>query len=293
MNDIRNSIIVALCLAGMAACASGDPNAEVKQFASHFATLVANNQVDSIRAVYPDAEECDSFALNFVADSISVQANEQVDTFKVNVGKADFVVAKDKEGRLSVVSSHGLLAFNDDELAFAKSTGQYKDGLTDVQQARRMAVKEFKESMIFKMGKEFSTKVTTGPIREIKFPEFAADEGISAVTVFNRTDKTIDGSDYVIDIYIEGQHGNGVSREKGKTIPAGGSANIQFSYAGNSMPTGVLLLFTSSDEKLFAKYFKPTGNEFDEFLQANNLDLDAVAEAQQKVGGVTSVGVEE
>lgn len=280
------SFFAALCLIGMAACNQVDPNAEVTAFANRFASFVSQNQVDSIRALYPDAAECDSFALNFVADSLRVTANEQDGTFTVNVGnEADFVVAKDKDGNMSVVSSHGLVAFNADDLAFAKSVGQYKDGLTDVQQARRMAVKDFKEGLVFNFNKELNAKVTASQkFKEIKYPEFAADEGISAVTVTNKTNVAIDGSDYVIDIFADGQHGNGSYREKGKTIPAGGSTSIQFSYAGNTYPTGVMLTFIIPDEQLFTKYFKATGNEFDEYLKDNDLDLDAVAETQNKVG---------
>lgn len=280
------SLFAVLCLIGMAACNQGDPNAEVTAFANRFASYVAQNQLDSIRTIYPDAAECDSFALNFVADSLRVTANDQDGTFTVNVGNgADFVVAKDKDGNMSVASSHGLVAFNADDLAFAKSVGQYKDGLTDVQQARRMGVKEFKESQMFNFNKELNAKVTASQtFKEIKLPEFAADEGISAVTVTNKTNVAIDGSDYVIDIFADGQHGNGSYHQKGKNIPAGGSTTIQFSYAGNTYPTGALLTFTIPDEQLFVKYFKATGSEFDEYLKANDLDLDAVANTQKSVG---------
>ena len=280
------SFFAALCLIGMAACNQGDPNAEVTAFANRFASYVAQNQLDSIRAIYPDAAECDSFSLIFVADSLRVDANEQDGTFNVSVGNgAGFIVAKDKDGNLSVVSSHGIVAFNADDLAFAKSVGQYKDGLTDVQLARRMSVKEFKESLVFNFIKELQMKVKTGRInREIHFPECMADEGIGEVTVTNSMDKAIDGADYVIDLPADGQHGSGTYREKGKDIPANGSTKIRFTYAGNTYVTGALLTFTIPDEQLFTKYFKATGNEFDEYLKANNLDLDAVANTQKSVG---------
>ncbi len=290
MKTIIKSIVSALCFMCMAACGQGDPKAEVTAFANRFASYVAQNQLDSIRAVYPDAAECDSFALNFVADSMRVEANEQAGTFTVSVGNGkDFVIAKDKDGKLSIVSSHGLVAFNADDLAFAKIVGQYKEGLTDVQQSRRMGVKEFKESLVFSFVKELQAKVKTGRVNpEVQLPMFAADEGVGAVTVSNAMSKAIDGSDYKVNIFAEGQHGSGSYQQKGKTIPANGSTTIQFSYAGNTWPTGALLNFVIPDEQLFTKYFDATGNEFDEYLKAHDIDLDAVAEGQKTAGDETA-----
>ena len=290
MNDILKTIIASLCIASLTACDSGNFNAEVEAFANRFASFVAQNQLDSIRALYPDAVECDSFALNYVADSLRVLTNEQSDSFTVSLGNgAAFVVTKDKAGKFNVVSSHGLVAFNDADLDFAKKVGQYKEGLTDVQLARRMGVKEFKEKLIFDFAKELNDKVVAGRLNpEVRLPMFSADEGVGAVTVTNSMGKVIEGGDYVIDIFADGQHGSGSYREKGKNIPAKGSTTIQFTYAGNTYPTGALLTFVIPDEKLFAKYFEATGNEFDEYLKANDLDLDAVAEKQKSVGESTT-----
>ena len=286
MNSKTKSIIAVIFLMSMTACNRSNPTAEVAAFANRFASFVAQNRVDSIRNVYPDAAECDSFALNYVTDSLSVLPNEQADSFKVKLGNGVyFVVARDKDGLMNVACSYGLLAFKDADIDFAKVVGQYKDGLTDVQLARRMALTHFKESSIFSFVKELEKKVVVGRLNsEVRLPMFAADEGVGAVIVTNGMGKAIDGSDYVIDIFADGQHGSGTYREKGKKIPAKGSTTIQFTYAGNTYPTGALLTFVTPDEKLFAKYFEATGNEFDEYLKANNLDLDAVANTQKTVG---------
>ena len=290
------TIIAVLFLLGMTACNRSNPTADVTDFANRFASFVAQNQLDSIRTHYPDAVECDSFSLNYVTDSLRVVANEQSGSFTVSLGSGtSFIVAKDKEGKYNVVSSHGLVAFNDADLDFAKKVGQYKDGLTDVQLARRMSVKEFKEKLIFEFAKELNDKVVAGKLNpEVRLPMFSADEGVGAVTVTNGMGKVIEGGDYMIDIFADGQHGSGSYREKGKNIPAKGSATIQFTYAGNTYPTGALLTFVIPDEKLFAKYYEATGNEFDEYLKANDLNLDAVAEKQKSVGeSSTSVTAED
>ncbi|MBO4851211.1 MAG: hypothetical protein J5529_09975 [Prevotella sp.] len=294
MKSYPKLLAAVFCLIGITAYTSDDPKAEVTALANRFASYVAQNQLDSIRAIYPDAAECDSFAISYITDSLKVEADSQPETFKVSVGNsADFVMTRDKDGKWSVTSSHGLVAFNADDLAFAKSVGQYKEGLTDVQLARRMSVKEFKESLVFNFVKDLQSKVKTGRInRDIHFPEFMADEGIGAVTVTNATGKTIDGKDYVIDIFADGQHGSGSYQEKGKNIPANGSTDIRFTYAGNSYVTGALLTFVIPDQQIFVKYFDAKGNEFDEYLKANNIDLDVVTK-EQKTDGVETASTTE
>ncbi len=291
MITIRKTFIAAVCITAVAAftaCGSSSSDKSddgARAFAEKFASFVSNNQIDSIRALYPDAAECDSFALKFVADSIKIEANAQADTFVVNVGGgADFTVVKGADGTMKVTTSHGLLALNEADLPFAKSVGQYKEGLTDVKLARRMGVKDFKNIMISKVANEVRAKVIAGKsFREIKFPEYSADEGISAVTVTNGTSQKISGSDYMVKIFADGQYGSGYYNEKGRDIPAKGSVPIQFSYAGNSMPTKALVVLNLNDQQLFEKYFTPTGNEFDEYLKANNINLDGqTVEAEEQ-----------
>lgn len=99
----------------------------------------------------------------------------------------------------------------------------------------------------------------------------------------NGTSQKISGSDYMVKIFADGQHGSGYYNEKGRDIPAGGSISVQFSYAGNSMPTKALVVLNLNDQQLFEKYFTPTGNEFDESLKANNINLDGqTVEAEEQ-----------
>ena len=87
----------------------------------------------------------------------------------------------------------------------------------------------------------------------------------------------------MVKIFADGQHGSGYYNEKGRDIPAGGSISVQFSYAGNSMPTKALVVLNLNDQQLFEKYFTPTGNEFDEYLKANNINLDGqTVEAEEQ-----------
>ena len=292
----QSAIIMAAVLSfmGMTACSQENTKAEATAFANRFASFVDQNNLDSIRALYPDAEECDSFALTYNADSMRVEANEMGDLFTVTLGKGkDFVVAKSEEGKMIVTNSHGLVAYRADDISFAKSIGQYKEGLTDVKLARRMAVKEFKHNLISSFVQDMESKVEVGKLnREVRRPMFAADEGIGAVTIKNATSMVIDGNDYKVDIFADGQHGSGTYEVKGKKIPANGFVNLQFTYAGNTYPRNALVTFVLSDEELFSKYYKATGNEFDKYLKNHGIDLDGIAEEQKTASNQSAAPVD-
>lgn len=262
-------ILAVGCLLGFGACNQAEPNAEALQFASRFASFVSQNQLDSIRAFYPGAALCDSFALRFVPDSIKLVANEQADTFRVTASdNVTFVLVKNQNGEFSVTESHGLVAFDEDCLKFAQVTGQYKDGLTDAEQSKRMSEKGFKDQLIKDFKKSLSEKVYPRKnFDEIRFPMFSADEGESAAVVYNKTGKTIEGRDYELYIYIDGQHGSGFDNLKGKDLMPGGSATFNFTYAGNSVPVSSRVVFKLSDEQLFEKYYEATGLEFDDYMR--------------------------
>jgi len=278
MKTLRTFLLASIATICMVACDTGDPQAEVKAFASRFAEFVSNNQLDSIRTFYADAAVCDSFALRYVPDSLKIEANEKTDTFTVTIDNgADFVVVKSADGTMKVISSHGMLAFNNDDLAFAKATGQYKDGLTDVELAKRMGVKDFRKDLMANFKKSFSSMVyAQRGFIEIRYPQYLADEGESAVTVVNNTGKPINGSDYNVNIYIEGQRVSGYITERGKDLKPGGEAQVHFTYAGNSAPMSSHLTFKLNDEQLFEKYFEATGKEFDEYIKTKGIDLSPV-----------------
>ena len=91
-------------------------------FATDFATLVSHNQKDSLLAVWPDVAKADSLALTFNADSISVEETETTGTFKVKLGpNKELLVTRAEEGNMSVGETHGLFAWPEEKLLFAKN----------------------------------------------------------------------------------------------------------------------------------------------------------------------------
>ena len=270
-NQILLFAIAIAHLLGMTSCQQSDPNEEATLFAQRFCSFVSQHQLDSIRSYYPDAALCDSFALRYVADSIIVKTNEQADTFHITINdNASFVAIKTAGDGFKVMQSHGMAAFSDSEMKFAKATGQYKSELTDVELSKRMRDKDFKDALIHRFKKEFSSMVyARKTFNEIRFPMFSADEGESAAIVDNETSKTIDGEDYELRIYIDGQHGTGFTTLNGKDLMPNGSASFNFTYSGNSMPTSSRVVFKLTDSQLFEKYYEPTGKEFEEYMKNN------------------------
>lgn len=142
---------------------------QVKDFALDFATKVSQNQVDSIRALYADAAKIDSFAVAFVPDSVSVAETETSGIYKVSLGTADFIVKRADDGTTSVTGSHGLAAYPADVLDFAKKTGLWKDGLSDAEQAIRMADKDFRPYVVASFPKTFAQMLMVkGKLRVVK-----------------------------------------------------------------------------------------------------------------------------
>lgn len=272
------STIAFLSLVLFASC---DKNKEVKQFALDFAEKVSKNQVDSVRALYPDAAKCDSFALVFNADSIQVAETETPGTFKVTIGKADFTVKKAEGGKMTVTESHGLFAYFPFDLEFAKKTGQWKDGITDNELAKRMNDKDFEKSLIEKFEKVFSKRFSI--VHKVPDSNFDASERQSIYIVKNNSSSKIDGSDYEISIpffkesyMFDPNPKRWNETREGKTISPNGSVSYveyivtergDFSRSGPVF-NGHTIVLKLKGKDLFNKYFSATGNEYEEYLKA-------------------------
>lgn len=269
--------VAAVC----SSCGGGMSEADqVKEFATGFATKVSQNQVDSIRALYADAAKIDSFAVVFVPDSVSVAETETPGTYKVSLGTADFTVKRAEDGTMSVTGSHGLAAYPADALDFAKKTGQWKDGLSDAEQAIRMADKDFRPYVVASFPKAFAKMLMVkGKLRVVKWlngPDMAVVT--MGANVVSTCDKPIDGSDY--EVVFKGQWMNDfvitptTEREPGKHIAPRGSVLITTEVLEYDVLQRAYVNIKISNDALFNKYFTPTGNEYDEYLKSKQVTSD-------------------
>ena len=271
-------MMTALLAVGMLAtsCGGGTSEADqVKDFGIDFATKVSKNQVDSVRALYADAAKCDSFAVTFVHDSVTVTETETPSTYKVSLGAADFTVKRAEDGTMSVVESHGLAAYPADALDFAKKTGQWKDGLNDAEQAVRMADKDFRTQVVAAFPKAFAKMLMVKGGLDVVKPcdgPWVYAVGTLGANVVSTCDKPIAGSDY--EVVFKGQSMNYesssavTSRQPGKDIAPNGKVlvTVDFNYRLDFESAYVNIKI--SNDELFNKYFTATGKEYDEYLAA-------------------------
>ena len=280
-------MILALLL--FSAC---NKNAEVKQFAADFAEKVSKNQVDSVRALYPDAAKCDSFSLAFNADSIQVAETETAGLYKVTMGNADFTVQKTEDGKMTVKESHGLFAYPADRMDLAKKTGQWNSSITDLEFSKRMEDTMFPSWIQSKMADAMKSlvKITKSNVSKKHISDYwtSSEKDVCTYTieVSNETDQEIGGNDYTISAietwkYFEDGWADLSFRETtkrqssskmltGKPIPPKGSVTYSWnrSFEGShhfgykDFDVNATVNFTSNKASFGYKF---TGKEYEEY----------------------------
>ena len=252
---------------------SATPEEQVKQFAINFAEKVSKNQKDSLTAIWPDVVKADSLALAFAADSISVEPTQTAGQYKVNFGNADMLVTMAEDGKMTVDETHGLFAYPAEDIDFAKKTGQWKDGLNDLEQAERMGDKDFKAWVTTDFSKKIQGALTVGrQLKTIKDIEYMMDSGIMAAIIHNNSDIAFSASDYNVvfrycDLHDMMTERYSFETKPGKDIPANGTVQVACDFTGRYFPQSASVKMKLSNEQLAAKYFKPTGNEYEEYLK--------------------------
>lgn len=231
--------------------------------------------------MYPDAAKFDSINVNFVADSIKVEESGKEAKFFVCLGNGvDITVEKGNDGQMKVISSHGLLKFDDGTMEFAKKTGQWKDGITDNELSMRMNDKDFEKSLIENFEKDFPKSISI--VHNVPNSNPDASEIQSIYVVKNNLPIQIDGSDYEVSIpffeesfMFDPNPKRWKETRKGKTISPNGSVTYgeyivtergSFSRSGPVFD-GHTIVLKLKGKDLFNKYFLATGNEYEDYLK--------------------------
>lgn len=239
------------------------PEEEVRAYAKYFVAQLDSNRLDSIKVTYPDIALADSIA-PLKSDTIIVA---QAAPGQYNVTLAEGVTLKatrGADGKISVTESRGLFYFPADKVELAKKTGMWNDSISDRQLSERLKDEDFFKYVTKSNKAKLSKMLVIG-----KWPELYGGNQ----TVTNKSDKTIDGSDYSVvksfttrgDYFSRG--GVSYSTIKGKTLKPGASMSEYVNVAPMGAERLERIKWNMSDEELIAKYVTFTGKEYDDYLK--------------------------
>ena len=265
-----------------------DGTNEAKQFISDLKTAISSGDSAAISQLYPDALKADSLALNIIADSVKVEKSGNGDTLQLLLGDGKRItLLKTGDNAYQAQSSIGLFVWPEKEVAFAKQTGQWKDGLTDAEQAERMADK----GLVTYLFDEFNAKVKDGlSILNVKTygDDYYEGEWVSCkgmqFTVKNNTDIDIPGSAWSIT-YKEGYWGGGEMASElvpGEDIKAGGTVTVKTKKLASSTESETTQRLNVKGLTLeeFLADFHPSGKEYDEYVKSRGSGKKPTAKAE-------------
>ena len=252
------------------ACGGGKKQ-EVKTFAETFAGYVNNNQMDSIKMVYPEAN-FESFA-SIDPDSIEIDENDGI--YRVSFAGGKWIdVSINEEGIPTVVSSNGVANLPVDKIEIAKKTGMINDSIPDIEKVNRLNDEDFFKWLRKNAQKNFegalSVTATTKTGRMLGEGLF---EKSTTISIKNNTNHDFSAKDYAISYTgvgaNESEKGGSFKISQGTPgidIKAGETKTKSIkSTVSAKKPTAVLKMPV---EEYMTKYYTPTGNEYQEYLSS-------------------------
>ena len=280
MRKTINYIPMVLALLLFCAC---DKYADVKQFMTDLSAAIEKNDTAAIQKMYPDAAKADSLVLAFDAEKAQIVANDD-GSFKIDLGEGKYITILKNEGDdgMKVKSSYGLFAYPEQQLAFAKKTGQFVDSLDDISNAERLADKEFTDFLNLKIKSQQDNALKVVSVKKGDFveglggPEFGNVCATSVtVTIENTTDKTIPGNAYRVIMTIHeydeefvGWDFNRTYPYNGKDIKPGEKQSFKYQSKNLTIESGkAKIQMLNTGEDLVSDY-TPTGNEYAEYLSS-------------------------
>ena len=247
----------------------------VMDLATKCSQFIKSNNVDSIKAIYQGLDSLDVKFAN-VDGEITVQESNTPGEFVVKMGSATITVKRNEAGQWIIDRSQGLLLFDQNKMAFARKTGQYKDGLPDLELAQRMNDAQFDEWLKERVLNDLKKRITAKSV--------VNDMESAVVTVVNNSEINLDGDDYTVKSklknywsmyddetggYESGYMDYGTKTFSGKPVPAHSSVsysfNPMFGVKGGDVNSHVSLNI-SADRAM--TLYTPSGNEYEEYLNS-------------------------
>lgn len=279
MNKLKTIVCafaLILSLTGIISCGGGESR-KIKSFGEKFASFVNTNSRDSIETVFPAADFDGYVPLS--TDSITVKDNGG-GLYTINYSSTRKIeVAVEKDGRIVVKNSKGIAAFPKEKFDLAKATGMINDDTDDLYARKLLDDDNYFEwlRMTYLNNGRYKIKITPGKTKELwKDMWGEAFKGTVTVTLTNLTDTPISADDYSISYkaresngytdetqrsYTKSHTRKGISlgpRETGKITLTDWLTEKYFDFE---------IIPANGKEELLQFAFKPTGNEYNEYLK--------------------------
>lgn len=279
MNNTITSI--AACALLMLASCSNPRMDKAKAFAASFANDINDGNTESVVAVYPDAEYAEDLALDYIADSVTINETGQPDELEISYGNGTSLTVEipDDASSVKVISSTGLFKYPGEKLSFARKVGAINGNITDKTLAERMVTVENLSTALFN---DYAAS-RKNAIKNLGFTvtkdiEFAVEEGKGYYTLKNTTDQPISGDDYQIALEWTsmgpGYEETNIEMEKGKDIPAGGTVRIPQSFTGHIFSDIKAITMKTPAKEDFFKNYEPTGKEYADYVAKHGAKVD-------------------
>lgn len=226
---------VSVFIIGAIACTGKSNEEKVTEFALDFADKASNNQIDSLKSVYPDIENADSIAIQYGADEITIKLPKDGSTGEI-IYSPDLVVKfiQKEDGTIKVTESKGLFVFPEEKVIIAKSQGMWNEDANDVE--RLETIEESYLKYLEELKKETETtlsannffKFSKGKIDFYKSPSemnrYLLSQGFSLVSSSKEkgdpyADTAPEQDDWITKIYSN----DGISVE---TVERGGDSHF-------------------------------------------------------------------
>lgn len=250
-------------------CRSRADKSAVEHFSTKFAKWVIEGNIDSVHSYYPASRGCERFELkNYVRSEVVVTRTEDPGTFFVVLtSKVTITVMLDGDGKLEVFNSKGLFAYDENALNRAKKTGQYVDGLNDIDQFHRMSDKGF-DTFLVNKAKAAVTPLMLGNRVTVRNAGFVLDDGECYVPVTNTSDVPVTGAEYKLayeDKFLDLGYNNS-NYKKGVDIKPHETVKFKFTFTKLKDTDNYRIEYLTTEAARATKYYQFTGKEFDEYL---------------------------
>lgn len=249
------------------------PEDTVREYGKYFVEKLAANQLDSLKATFPDIINADSL-ISLQSDTVIVSESSP-GIFEVILNPdVSLTVSLSEDGDIRVTDSYGLYKFDAEKMDLAKKTGMWNQSISDVKLNERLKDEGFINYLSKNRSVKNSDIISIGKMQDHS-PDVEGYETLKQ-PLTNLTDQPIDGGDYdlVVKYYFPADPFRGVEFSEGKkliegiNIPARDKAYFEGEIRAGQEYRVVDIEWKLSPEELQEKFAPYTGSEYQEYLNS-------------------------